>query len=474
VYGDRGIQGSLPTQEERGIASYFIQRAGDWGGPEVEPVQPPLALDSRDRAILDEALLRGAQLSEIVGLMSARALSASGTVLPPTFRLPKPAPSSSRRRVDPRFSLEDAYFLDDRDLTDVQQRRLGQVEATVTARRSEYLEFVRKEFNSLLSPFARQQFTPITKEAHADPYGTAEEKYRALRGAYYCAGFPFVARDFLNLIAPTTFFGAKIPTGVHHELSLVLKRVEFEFHQVRPELERKLVAMNMIIGGFVPRMQEGSSVLSQHAYGLAIDIDASWNPQVKKGQAGKDAVKAFLQATRERLDVEFNKESSVEEVRRIFERMKRISDKLVKWLGIQFPRYDQLRDEMSKVAKDATQKKKYDELQKKLEGDPDLAALVTLIRVYGEGVVREWQRTGIISIPPELIETFRRLGRGNRARSGLEYESSKDGMHLELLDLAEEKSLARPGGPGRRRAVSARLEDLYAPRAEASPVSDPW
>ena len=260
----------------------------------------------------------------------------------------------------------------------------------MTARHVAYVEFVRKEFNAL-SAFVRAQFTPIVVPPYVDPYATAEEKYRGLRGAYYRAGWAFIKRDVFDHIVPASLFGSPIPTGVHKELAAVLKGVEPEVKRRKADLVPWLQAGKFVIGGFVPRFQAGSDQLSNHAYGLAIDIDATWNPQVKQGSRQKDdAMAAFQRATGERLDVDFSNKSSGQ-VKKVYDRMLIISKKLMAWLDRHLQRYDQLQEEIRKADKDPKQKAKAAELRKELERDKDLAALDTLIRIYSRPTIDTWK-----------------------------------------------------------------------------------
>jgi hypothetical protein len=70
--------------------------------------------------------------------------------------------------------------------------------------------------------------------------------------------------------------------------------------------------------------------------------------------------------------------------------------------------------------------------EKAFSGDPDLVAYDTLVREYTERVLDEWGAYGIQTIPPDLVQSFLRVGAAAGARWGGEYESSKDAMHLEL------------------------------------------
>ena len=344
-----------PGTADRGTDAGSRLTSADGGAAVLQTVPPTLT--SSDRDVVDEALLRGASVAEIMGILSARALADTTAPLPRDLSAtPFASPATTRPRRG--FTLEDVYFATDRDLTDVQQRRLDQTEdkrPLVTARHVAYVEFVRKEFNAL-SAFVRAQFTPIVVPPYVDPYATAEEKYRGLRGAYYRAGWAFIKRDVFDHIVPASLFGSPIPTGVHKELAAVLKGVEPEVKRRKADLVPWLQAGKFVIGGFVPRFQAGSDQLSNHAYGLAIDIDATWNPQVKQGSRQKDdAMAAFQRATGERLDVDFSNKSSGQ-VKKVYDRMLIISKKLMAWLDRHLQRYDQLQEEIRKADKDRSRK----------------------------------------------------------------------------------------------------------------------
>ena len=375
----RGI--ADPGTADRGTDAGSRLTTADGGGAVVE-ASPP-TLDPRDRAVVDEALLRGASVAEIVGILSARALAETTAPLPPGLPRTTSGASLSNARPNRRFTLEDVYFTTERDLTESQQRRVDQAEAKrslVTARHSAYVEFVRKEFDAL-SAFVRAQFTPIVVPPYVDPYATAErisrDARRLLPGgmALHQAGRarPHGARELLRF---------SDSDGRPQRTPGVLKKVELEVGRRKPDLVPWLQAGRFVIGGFVPRFQAGSNQLSNHAYGLAIDIDATWNPQVKQGPRQKeDAMAALQRATGERLDVDFSNKSSGQ-FRKIYDRMLKISKKLMAWLDRHLQRYDQLQEEIRKADKDPKQKARATELRKELERDKDLAALDTLIRIY--------------------------------------------------------------------------------------------
>lgn len=435
----RGIEEGVVTDEARGIAP-----------SNREPrVNEPQRLTERDQAIVDEAFRRGASVGDAMGVLFMRALSTTIEGVPPSHALTS---GSSQR-----FTLEERLFSEERELSDTQQRRLDDVESVriqVVVRHDAYVALAKREFDTL-SPLVQPWFKPLRTGQQIDPYATAEDKYRAMRGAYYRAGWTAIWRDVLQRIEPATFFGTPVQGGVHRELAGLLALVEEAFRKAEPDGPKQNAA-GFVIGGFNPRFQAGSDQLSNHAFGLAIDIDHDWNPQLKSPAA----IKAFQRATGETVDVLFRNVSSGDVLRRTYERVVRMSRKLQDWLAKFMPMYEQLQDDRAKCQDDPTAKAKLALLDQELKANPDLAALHTLVVEYTMKVVRAWQAYGIVTIPFRVIELFVSLGKQSSARWGGEYEKTKDVMHLELLELVSPTSLGRRGQSGRRRPVKG-LEDLY-------------
>jgi hypothetical protein len=279
---------------------------------------------------------------------------------------------------------------------------------------------------------------------------SAEEKYLAMQGAYYRAGWTCIKRDVLDLIVPTTFFGAPVIGGVHQEMAAVLAAIELDVRAKRPGLAQQRSAAGFIIGGFVPRLQAGSGVLSNHAFGLAIDIDPDWNPQFKKPEVRK----AFARATGYDIGQALYPASSMKEVRTVYERVQKMSDHLKTWLTEWLPKYKEWREQRGAAARERDGKKKVQALDDERKNNLDLNAVAVLVDEYRLEVVEAWLVYGIVTIPPEIIESFLKIGRNNGARWGGQYDNTKDIMHLELLKLVSPDSMARAGRPGRRAPVS--------------------
>lgn len=429
----------MVTDEDRGIAP-SNRNAG---------VIQPSRLTARDQAIVDEAFLRGASVGDAMGILFMRALSTTTEGVPASHALTS---GSSRR-----FTLEDRLFSEEPQLSDTQQRRMDEVESVrmqVVARHDAYVALAKLEF-ATLSDLVQKGFAPQRTGDYIDPYSTAEDKYRAMRGAYYRAGWTSICRDVLKEISRVTFFGSPVIGGAHRELIELLTLVENAVRKAEPD-GPKLGTAGFVIGGFNPRFQRGSDQLSNHAFGLAIDIDHEWNPQVKSPAA----IDAFQRATGEKIDVLFRNVSSIDALRRIYQRVLRISRKLQDWLVKFMPMYEQLQADRAKYKSDPNAKAKLALLDQELKANPDMAALHTLVVEYKMKTVQAWQAYGIVTIPLSVIELFASLGKKHGARWGGEYEKSKDVMHLELLELVSPTSLGRRGQSGRRRPVKG-LEDLY-------------
>jgi hypothetical protein len=208
---------------DRGIVDRGIEGRGVAG-------RAPPALTAQERAIVDEALLRGAPVEDVMGILLARALPHSD-VGRPAFLLGRPAPyvedafeppfpvrrretraEQALRGYSGRAVVQTPWELDRSRA--IAASRIAEVEALlplVAARSSAYVEHAQREFVGL-SQFVQGQFEPIKIAPYIDPYSTRLEKYVAMRGAYYRSGWPFIKRDVLDLIEPASFFGAPIRT----------------------------------------------------------------------------------------------------------------------------------------------------------------------------------------------------------------------------------------------------------------------
>ncbi len=461
----RAIDGGLVTNTMRAIAP-----ADRFSG-----FQQVRNLDVSEKAVVDEAFLRGASVEDAMGILFARALSKTDAG----------DPSARYRSVTgmrggggllaggQEWFPEYSQSIESPVLDDMYPRQVSEIEnlrPSVVSRYDAYAALAKAEYDKL--KFAQPSFTPIRSGNCPDSYATPEEKYRVMRGAYYRAGYTSIKSDILDHISPTTFFGIPVKGGTHEELSRLLANVEQSVLKINPGVGNRMAAAGFVIGGFVPRFQCGSDQLSNHAFGLAIDIDGTWNPQLKKSKKNKNVIEALKRATGERVDQLFQDSSSIDAIRRIYARVEAASKKLQLWLNQFMPKLEQFESERSKLKGDKKAKEKVAAMDGKMKSDPDLAALSTLISEFTKPTIEAWRAYGIITIPKEVVEQFVELGRPNWARWGGEYEDTKDIMHLELLQLASPDSPGRPGGPGRRRPVKG-LDDLYSLDGNPIPINGP-
>jgi len=284
----------------------------------------------------------------------------------------------------------------------------------------------KKEFAALKNPVVKKRFEPRREKEFFDPYPTAEDKYVAMRSAYYRPAWRCVGRDLMDKISDTSFFGIPVIGGTHPDLKTLLGAVEKELKD-KPQATKEFGITSFSIDGFLPRFIAGTSDLSNHGCGLAIDVDAALNPQLKS----KKTRQAFQLATGTDIAALLYDRPASVKVEVIYQRLKTMSDKLMAWLDANLPAYEQLQD-LAKAHADPKGIQDVDKLEKKLQADRNLVAVDALVTEHGLRSVQAWRRRGIVTIPEAIVETFLRLG-GPKARWGGDYKSFKDIMHLELL-----------------------------------------
>jgi hypothetical protein len=104
--------------------------------------------------------------------------------------------------------------------------------------------------------------------------------YRKVWPAYYLLDTAHTITDLMDWIAnniqTVTFFGKKIP--VHTSLATPLANAETA---IKADPGGGAAAVTTVDGGFVPRVIEGTTQLSYHALGRAIDLNGANNPKLK-------------------------------------------------------------------------------------------------------------------------------------------------------------------------------------------------
>lgn len=243
--------------------------------------------------------------------------------------------------------------------------------------------------------------------------------YKNIRWRYYNAGYSRPADQFLSQIEETTILGHQVAGGLHQSFKERVGDLEKELEGWQKGLASQVGKAIKSIGGFCPRTIAGKDSLSNHAYGLAIDVDAPWNPHVKGpktiavlkevtgydfGAADPAVLTALTPPQIPKLDV----------LAQINGRMQQASELFRNWLRSALPLYLQrVSVTNSKMSDDA----KIEDLLKEVSLDD----------------LKHWADRGIQTIPLPFAAAMGKLG----FRWGAEYRTSKDIMHFELLAEGE-------------------------------------
>src|SRR5262245_20156485 len=120
---------------DRGVADAGVTHAGRaiGEGDRLAGGRQVARLEAADSAIVDESILRGASIDDVMQVLFARALARVDADAP-AARYGSAEPRSARQRPPAagraptrKFSLEDLYYFEERDLTERQQRRMDDV-----------------------------------------------------------------------------------------------------------------------------------------------------------------------------------------------------------------------------------------------------------------------------------------------------------------------------------------------------------
>jgi hypothetical protein len=305
----------------------------------------------------------------------------------------------------------------------------------------DYRQQVTAEFNSLRIRFGDPE------RVHSDL-----EHYHALRPIYYLAGYSNPLADIFQRIRPIPFLG-KPTTGIHDAFAPVLARAVAILSAVAPELPGNVTAalQDSTIGAFVPRFIAGSAKLSNHAFGLAIDLDPASNPHLKNpvipvlnkivsAQIGRpfDFGKSFVEG--KHWTGVLNDEQKTK-VAHAYGRTGSLA--LQEWLKQHLPTYEQCVTKIAagkNAAAGTALKQQADEAQQIIAEDSDLRLLQQLNGDVKAGfptlaTLRVWMQKGVQTIPLELAVALRQAIRESGQTGGWgqqDYEHSKDTMHFEI------------------------------------------
>lgn len=311
-----------------------------------------------------------------------------------------------------------------------------------------------------MNDFMRDLFVKAADQANSGKQGAGLmgwSLYKNLRPLYRKAGYdaPF---DELNKIQPMNFLGVSIGTGVHPDLAKVLDAAA----QKMPPGFR--FPPGVWIGGFWPRaISDNKSDLSNHAVGKAIDIDDRGNPQFSVREAREiDEVLKWCKAQKDKgawwaqgclrgpwpMSESFLGGPSTptrEGIMQAYQKIKDNSEWIQAFLSAMLPMRATLKKNASgkglqKAASDFDKKKKLGDssssdgdagaqAKDELETSQNLEKLIDALGRAAPPVKPEnAAKNGIVSLSVEVFIALWEAG----ARSGLEYDHKKDGMHFEV------------------------------------------
>jgi hypothetical protein len=298
--------------------------------------------------------------------------------------------------------------------------------------------------------------------------------YFKIRAAFYQAGYSDPAGQVFAHIGETTLLGKPISGGVHELFATKISGLEPLLNGWKAGLAQEVAAQINGIGGFVPRYIAGSSKLSNHALGLAIDIDPTTNPQLR-GETIKVLNKVVA---KQGLNYDFGKRLVAKEkglspadwAAQTYVVASQASDAVRNWLKKYLDLYHDP-DVQAMLGHPNLNAKSTKNLD--AETWDNLKLLDELHRYHSAAEIRKWAEQGIQTLPFYLVVGLVKLG----LRWGETYETTKDAMHFEFEGAIPPDSPQRPlndlfnqygGGPAYFAVNSTKAHSKPNPKHKAS------
>ena len=267
-----------------------------------------------------------------------------------------------------------------------------------------------------------------------DDFGSDDDEqlrtYCVIRAGMYAAGYDDPVKTvFLKIRKGKKLAGKVVGGGLHDKFIEKLAGLESKLNGMSPGLVDKVSKQITKVWGFVPRHIKGSSSLSNHAFGLAVDINENSNPHIG-GNHDTKMIEFVKQVTGYDFGSPLFPQDvcalDAEEIQQIYNQQKDASDRLRAWLQQYLPVYE------ASLSKKPAQPPPLIEQDwtKDYSEDPLQTAKTLLDPIYAahKNDLRVWAKEGIQTIPLVLAVAMKELG----FRWGSEYKSSKDVMHFEL------------------------------------------
>lgn len=233
-------------------------------------------------------------------------------------------------------------------------------------------------------------------------------------------------------------------------------------------------------GCFCPRFQAGSTKLSNHAFGMAIDIDHPENPRIINASKKGTIIPLLNEAVKRQsgfdydfgsLFVERLENSRVltnrQQLMLAYGSARKASEAIQEWLKQNLATYRTCLNEISKArgAKPGTPAFiNGQQAQMAIDKERDPQLLKLLDNQVEKGVLERWAETGIVNLPIELVAALYVAFNWNPLFrwGGGGFRHSKDFMHFELRAVIDDAGSVRPGAltPD---SPQRTLEELFPP-----------
>ncbi|MGC5561796.1 M15 family metallopeptidase [Streptomyces sp. FR-108] len=297
-----------------------------------------------------------------------------------------------------------------------------------------------EELGPLQEPFRAQAAEPDVRMEPL-PY------FRRIRTKMHQQGTPDPMRYWREIETDVKIFGVRVRNGVHRELVRRLKAATEKSPSDLTSLNKDAsLNEDTTVVGFQPRTIKDKEQLSNHAWGLAIDVDAPWNAYItQRGvmdvikRHTTDHVDLSKDPIDDRLGARQDREAVLE---RRYETLKKASYELKVWLAEVEPMEGKLFDAVQRAADELQLAKgtkdqaritqaqlTYEQARKDYEADKGVADY-TYLRTHLSGEdLMNWTREGFLNLPLDVIKMIK-FKEG--VSWGGEYERIKDFMHFEL------------------------------------------
>jgi hypothetical protein len=326
------------------------------------------------------------------------------------------------------------------------------------------------------------------------PVADADDYRYKIRPLYYSHGYTDPA-DFLSEQVEYSLLGkAKLKTWIHSDLKEILDKTPGVLNGWTAGLAEQTAKGIESVNGLQIREVKGRNVLSNHAFGCAIDVNALGNPHV----VGPAVIEVFNSVTREAgVPFDFGKpiltkqerghaNYTADDIMEVRNRAIPASDAVKAWLQTNLPRYRKIMAQVQiaekelgikhvkaettlaerlKNASAAADRLRHERQKKKpvfvrtesnlgsepppdddpegaaleeieqafaaITSDRDLSRIQVLYENFDAGYIDTWEKQGVMSIPLYFAAAMvGELG----LQWGEQYEGSKDAMHFELVD----------------------------------------